>query len=142
MKRDKGTPQLRAADQLNVLLIQIYPHSVASDDITSLEMPREIPMTDIKSSVTEVLVLIFSSNRILKSFRQCTECAVLYYNCIRSHAAESDVYLGESPKTFSVIGNCRVSCEMSMSVYVQENLFCPYGMGLGPVRQLTTTWRQ
>jgi hypothetical protein len=45
MKRDKGTPQLGTADQLNVLLIQIYPHSVASDDITRLEMPREVPVT-------------------------------------------------------------------------------------------------
>jgi hypothetical protein len=78
MKRDKGTPQLGTADQLNVLLIQIYPHSVTSDDITRLEMPREVPVTDIKSLVIEVLVLIYSSNRILKSFRRCTECAVLH----------------------------------------------------------------
>ena len=58
MERDKGTPQLRVSDQLNVILIQIYPHSVVSNDVTRLEMLREVPVIDVTSSVAEITVII------------------------------------------------------------------------------------
>ena len=58
MERDKGTPQLRVSDQLNVILIQIYPHSVASNDVTRLEMLWEVPVIDVTSCVAEITVII------------------------------------------------------------------------------------
>lgn len=139
MKRDKGTPQLRISDQLDVFLIQIYPHSVASDDVTSLEIQREVPATD-KSSCLLMCKMSFlhamESWSLSDSALTGRSCAITASTVTKDR---KDVYLGESPNIFSVMGNCRVSCDMSMSVYVHENLFCPYGMGLGPVRQLTTT---
>ena len=59
MERDKGTPQLRVSDQLNVILIQIYPHSVASNDVTRLEMLREVPVIDVTCSVAEITIILY-----------------------------------------------------------------------------------